>query len=67
MLVFILAAVYAGYLIYDGLQIVLGIPKERAMLFNDDTLTSSLVYILATQVGTVVLWNIGFAPEFVSG
>jgi len=67
MLIFLLAAVYAGYLIYDGLPIVLGIPKERAMLFSGAILTTSLVYLVATRVGTVVLWSIGLAPEFVSG
>ncbi len=67
MLVFLFAAVYAGYLIYDGLPIVMRISKERAILFSGAILTAALVYLVATRVGTVVLWSIGFAPEFVAG
>ncbi|WP_156490242.1 YIP1 family protein, partial [Oleiphilus sp. HI0086] len=67
MAVYLIAAVYAGFLIYDGLPIVMGISKERALLFSGAILTVALVYLVATRVGTVVIWSIGFAPQFVSG
>lgn len=67
MIVFLGAAAYAGYLVYDGLPIVMRISKERAILFSGAILTAALVYLVATRVGTVVLWSIGFAPEFISG
>ena len=53
--------------IYDGLAIVMGISKERAVLFSGAILTAALVYLVATRVGTVVLSSIGFEPVFISG
>ena len=45
---------YAGYLMYDGLPIVLGIEKERAIPFSGAILTVALVYLVVTRVGTVI-------------
>ncbi len=67
MCIFLVAAVYAGYLIYDGLPIVMGITKEQAIMYCGAILTVALVYLVITRVGTVILWSIGFGPEFVSG
>ena len=67
MLAYLVAAVYAGYLIYDGLPHVLGIDQDRAFFFSGAILTVALVYLVSTRVGTVIIWNLGFAPVFVSG
>jgi len=66
-LVFLAAAGYTGYLMYDGLPIVLGIEKERAIPFSGAILTVALVYLVVTRVGTVIVWSMGFAPQFVTG
>ncbi len=66
MLVFLAAAAYAGYLIYDGLPIVLRIEEDRALLFSGAILTVALVYLVSTRIGTVILWSVGFAPQFVT-
>lgn len=66
MIVFVAAMAYAGYLMYDGLPIVLGIEKERAIPFSGAILTVALVYLVVTRVGTVIVWNLGFAPQFVT-
>ncbi|MDG5501049.1 Yip1 family protein [Marinobacter sp. BGYM27] len=64
-LVFLAAAAYAGYLIYDGLPIVLGIPKEQAVVYCGAVLTVALVILVCTRIGSVLIWNIGFAPQYV--
>jgi len=66
MIVFVAAMAYAGYLMYDGLPIVLGIEKERAIPFSGAILTVALVYLVVTRVGTVIVWNLGFAPQFIT-
>lgn len=66
-LVFLAAAVYGAYLMYDGLPIVMDIPRERAIMYAGALLTVALVILVSTRVGSVILWNIGFGPVFVSG
>lgn len=65
--VYLVAAAYAGYLMYDGLPHVLGIPKDQAFFFNGAILTFALVYTVVTMVGSVIIWSVGFGPEFISG
>ncbi|MBS3803747.1 MAG: YIP1 family protein [Oleiphilaceae bacterium] len=66
-LVFLLAMVYSGYLMYDGLPIVMRIPRAQAVMYVGALLTVALVILVATRAGSVILWSIGFGPEFVSG
>lgn len=67
LVVYLGAAAYAAYLMYDGLPHVLGIPEDRSFFFVGAILTLALVYLVATRIGTVIIWSIGFGPEFVSG
>jgi len=67
MLVFLGAGAYAAYLMYDGLPHVLGIPEDRAFFFGGSILTLALVYLVSTLIGTVIIWGVGFGPEFISG
>lgn len=64
-LVFLLAAIYGAYLMFDGLPIVMGIPKDQAVMYVGALLTVALVILVATRVGSVLLWNMGFGPEFI--
>ena len=50
---------------YDGLPIVMGIEKEQAVLYGGALLTVALVILVATRVGSVILWNYGIGPVFV--
>ncbi len=67
MLAYLVAAAYAGYLMYKGLPSVLGIEEDRAFFFSGAILTIALVYLVGTRIGTVIIWNLGFAPEFIYG
>lgn len=66
-LVFLAAAVYGAYLMYDGLPIVMQIPKEQAVMYAGALLTVALVILVSTRVGSVILWSWGFGPVFVDG
>lgn len=62
--VFAIAAAYAVYLIYEGLPIVMNIPKERAFMYATSVITVALVLLVTLRVGTVIVWSAGFGPEY---
>lgn len=66
-LIFLGAACYGAWLMYDGLPIVMGIEKEQAVLYGVSMLTVALVILVSTRVGSVLLWNWGLGPVFISG
>lgn len=66
-LVFLGAAAYGGYLMFDGLAIVMKIPKDQAVMYAVSLLTVALVILVSTRVGSVLLWNFGLAPRYVQG
>lgn len=66
-IVFLLAAGYGAWLMYDGLPIVMGIHKDRAVMYAGALLTVALVILVSTRVGSVILWNYGFGPVFIQG
>lgn len=66
-LVFLAAAGYGAWLMYDGLPIVMGIEKERAVMYGGALLTVALVILVSTRAGSVILWNMGLGPVFISG
>jgi hypothetical protein len=66
-LIFLAAACYGAWLMYDGLPIVMGIEKEQAELYGVSMLTVALVLLVSTIAGSAILWGFGFGPAFVSG
>ncbi len=66
-LVFLAAAGYGAWLMYNGLPIVMGIPKDQAVMYTGALLTVALVILVSTRVGSVILWNYGFGPVFIQG
>ncbi|MBZ0335090.1 inner membrane protein YohC [Marinobacter sp. JH2] len=65
--VFLAAAAYSAWLMYDGLPIVMGIEKDRAVMYGGALLTVALVILVSTRGGSVILWNLGAGPVFISG
>lgn len=63
-LAYLSAAAYAAYLMYKGLPRVLKIPEDQAFFFEGAIMTTALVYMVATLIGTVIIWGVGFSPEF---
>jgi hypothetical protein len=66
-IVFSAAAAYGAWLMYDGLPIVMGIEKARAVMYGGALLTVALVILVSTLAGSVLLWSFGAGPVFVSG
>jgi len=63
--VFLAAACYGAWLMYDGLPIVMGIEQDRAVFYGGALLTVSLVILVSTRVGSVIIWNFFAGPVFV--
>jgi len=60
------ALAYTVYLLYTGVPIIMGIPKERGFLFSTAVLAVGLVTLVAVLAATVILWDIGIGPVFAS-
>ena len=58
------AGAYAVYLLYLGVPIVMGIPKERGFLFASAMVAVGLVGCAAMLAATVILWEMGAMPIF---
>ncbi len=56
------AASYSVYLLYLGIPIMMGIPKERGFLFSTSVLAVGLVVLVSMLAGTVIVWGMGFGP-----
>ena len=65
--IFVIAACYGAWLMFDGLPIVMGIAKGQAVMYAGALLTVALVILVATRVGSVIIWNFGVGPVFISG
>jgi hypothetical protein len=63
MLLGYLAVGYAIYLLYTGVPIAMGIPRERGLLFATAIVTVGLVFVVALLAATVILWDIAVGPE----
>jgi len=66
MLVGVFAVSWALYLLYIGIPIVMDIPKERGFLFASAIVAVCLVMLVVIMVASVILWDFGFAPEYIS-
>ena len=53
-------------LLYAGVPIMMEVPPERGFLYASAVLGLGLVALVAFLAGTIVLWDFGFAPEFVN-
>ncbi len=60
------ALAYSVYLLYTGVPVMMGISKERGFLFSSAILAVGLVTLVAVLAASVVLWDIGFGPQFTS-
>jgi len=64
MLVGVVAVSWAVYLLYLGTPIVMGVPPERGFLYASAVFAVALVSFVALLGATVVLWDLGTAPEY---
>ncbi|ABC28612.1 Amino acid transporters [Hahella chejuensis KCTC 2396] len=55
---------YSVYLLYEGLPILMKIPKERGFMFATSVLTVGLVMLVALIATSVVIWSVGIGPVY---
>jgi hypothetical protein len=60
----IVAVSWSVYLLYTGLPIVMNVPAERGFLYASAVIAVCLVFLMAMMGATVILWDMGFMPEF---
>lgn len=60
----IVASAYSAYLLYAGVPIFFGIPKERGVMFSSAILTIALVLAVVLMIALVIIWVMGFDPVF---
>lgn len=62
--VYLLASCYAVYLIYEGIPILMNIPKERGFIYASSVLTVALVLAVVVMISTVIVWGAGAGPVY---
>jgi hypothetical protein len=63
-LIALLAVTQSVYLLYKGIPIVMKIPAEQGFLFASAMIAVGMVILICIMCGTVILWDMGFAPIF---
>ncbi|TCS41006.1 Yip1 family protein [Reinekea marinisedimentorum] len=63
----LVACAYAVYLLYEGVPILMSIPKEKGFVFASAIVTVGLVMFVSLLAITVILWTIGAGPVYVTG
>ncbi|MFD2097585.1 Yip1 family protein [Corallincola platygyrae] len=64
MLVGLAGVAYSVYLLYSGVPIMMHIPEERGFIYASSVVTCGLVLLVALMAGSVIMWNLGFGPEY---
>ncbi len=62
--VFLIAACYSVYLIYEGIPILMNIPQERGFIYASSVITVGLVLAVVVMITTVIVWGSGMGPVF---
>ncbi|WP_317930937.1 Yip1 family protein [Halioxenophilus sp. WMMB6] len=60
-----IAGAYSVYLIYEGIPILMNIPKERAFMYATSVVTVALVIAVVVRVGSVLLWSLAVSPIYI--
>lgn len=63
MLVALCSIAYSVYLLYSGPAVVLEINPEKGFLLASSVLTIALVTLVGILITTVIIWNMGLAPQ----
>jgi len=64
MLIGVVAVGWSLYLLYVGIPAVMKVPQERGFLFASAVVAVCLVILIAIMGASVILWDMGFAPEY---
>ncbi len=64
LLIGILTVSWSLYLLYLGIPIVMHVPQDRGFLFASAVVAVCLVILIGIMGASVILWDMGFAPEY---
>ncbi len=64
MTVGLLALSWSLYLLYTGIPVAMGLSPERGFLYASAIVAVGLVIFVGVLVVTVILWDMGAAPQF---
>lgn len=59
-----LAGCYSIYLLYEGIPILMNIPKERGFIYASSVVTVGLVLLVVMMATTVIIWDAGMGPVY---
>lgn len=65
MIIGLIAIAYAVYLLYEGVPILMSIPKDKGFIFASAIVTVSLVMFVGLLAITVIVWAVGVGPIYV--
>lgn len=66
MIIGLIAISYAVYLLYEGVPILMSIPKEKGFIFASAIVTVGLVMFVGLLAITVIVWAIGVGPVYIT-
>jgi hypothetical protein len=66
MIIALVAVAYSVYLLYEGVPILMSIPKEKGFVFASAIVTVGLVMFVGLLAITVIAWAVGVGPVYVS-
>ncbi len=59
-----LAGCYSIYLLYEGIPILMNIPKEQGFIYASSVVTVGLVLLVVMMATTVIIWDSGMGPVY---
>lgn len=65
MIIGLVAIAYSVYLLYEGVPILMSIPKEKGFVFASAIVTVGLVMFVGLLAITVIVWAVGVGPVYV--
>ncbi len=62
----VIAVCWSVYLLYEGLPILMKVPKEKGFIFASSVLTVGLVMLVGLLAISVIIWSVGLGPVYTS-
>jgi hypothetical protein len=66
MIIGLVAIAYSVYLLYEGVPILMSIPKDKGFVFASAIVTVGLVMFVGLLAITVIAWAVGVGPVYMS-
>ncbi len=64
MIIGLIAVAYSVYLLYEGVPILMNIPRDKGFIFASAIVTIGLVMFVGLLAITVIVWSVGIGPVY---